>query len=215
MPINIRYTIESCLLMTHSPCWYRTTIDTSNAIKSDYVWPDFKQMNTNAKAMMIDACDILDPDWVAQLNAMGLTDISTILFYSAANYANDRAHTDMIGPPSDPIYPAYAFNLIVGPDTKDMVWFDPDALRSEYKEIPYSNKGVDAVYGDWPVDLSNEIDRARIGDCLTLVRIDVPHWVSSSDQPRLCLSLRFFTSDLASATWDDALHLFKDILVKR
>ena len=201
--------------MTHSPCWYKTKIDTSNAIKPSYIWPDFKQMNTNTRAMMINPYDILDPDWTAQLNAMGLTDISTILFYSAENYAHARAHTDLIGPPTDPIFPSYAFNLTVGPDTKDMVWFDPDALRSEYKEIPYKNKGQDAVYGDWPLDLSTEIDRVRIGDCLTLVRINVPHWVSSSDQPRISVSLRFFSSNLATATWDEALHLFKDILVER
>lgn len=202
--------------MSHSPCWYRTKIHTSNAINPDYIWPDFKQLTNKSKAIMVDPCDILDPDWIAQLNAIGLTDISTILFYSAENYANTRAHTDVIGPTTAPMFPSYAFNLIVGPDTKDMVWFDPDALRSEYKLIPYKlNDGSDAAFGDWPLELSTEIDRARIGDCLTLVRIDVPHWVSSSDQPRLCVSLRFFSSNLANATWDEALHLFKDILVER
>ena len=172
-------------------------------------------MTDKTIAVVVDPQDILDPDWMAQLRDSGLTDISAILFYSAKNYASTAAHTDINGYADNPRFPSYAFNLIVGPDTKDMVWFDPDALRSGYQEIVYKTEHGNGVFGKWPLDFSHEIDRARIGDCLTLVRVDVPHWISPSDQPRLCVSLRFFSSELEVATWDDALHLFKDMLVAR
>ena len=201
--------------MSYAPCWYQTKIHAGNAIKSSYIWPDFKQMTTNTKAIGIDPQDILDPDWIALLQDNGLFDISAILFYSAENYASNAAHTDINGYADNPRFPSYAFNLVVGIDTKDMVWFDPNTLRSGYQEIVYKTDHGNGVYGKWPWDLSQEIDRARIGDCLTLVRVDVPHWISPSDQPRLCVSLRFFSSELETATWDEALHLFKDIIVAR
>jgi hypothetical protein len=201
--------------MTQSACWYQTTIPINNAIRAGYVWPDFKQMTNKIKAIDVSPQDILDPTWIAQLAALKISDITTAIFYNAENFARDSTHTDINGTATNPKFISYAFNLVIGQDTKDMVWFDPDALRYGYTEAAYKNQYGDAVVGDWPLDLSHEIDRARIGNHLTLVRVDVPHWISLSDQPRLCISLRCNSPDMEMLSWEQATDLFKDILVAR
>ena len=201
--------------MKQAECFYKTAISTRNAINSNFEWPDFKNITTTSKAVSVNTSDILDHNMIARLRENGFPDMLTTIFYIAENYAADVAHTDINGDDTDPQYPSVAFNLIVGPDTRDMVWFDPDALKHEYQEISYSNSTNKGVFGKWPLDFSHEIDRAHIGDCLTLVRVNVPHSVTLSTESRTCVSLRFSTAEFDSYTWDEIVHMFKHVLLPR
>jgi hypothetical protein len=189
-------------------CYYRLTLDVSNAIREDYVFPtpthDYGIWNPPAEK-------IFRKEWMEYMQSIGVPLYNAMLFYRAPGASTKETHVDISK--TNPLrLTNYGINWCIGGRDSEMVWYrPPKELRDEdviwtRAKTPYIAMKYDQV---------TEIERCHVGSEVTLVKTDLPHAVLMGDEPRWCISAR--TSWLDNYPWDGILELLrsKNLLVER
>lgn len=179
-------------------CWYNTTIDFSNAIRSDWQFPIVGYVN---KAWSLPGNKIFNQEWLNKMKA-SMIDIDNILiFYRPINYTTEDAHIDttdkLDGSPD-----MFGFNWIIGGHNSKMIWY---SLPEHGLERKYTSTGV--PYISLSINKLTEIERTTLeNNVITMVRTDIPHSIQIGDEPRWCLSFRTRSK---FKTWDSAVNYMK------
>ena len=163
---ELRTVVINNLMRSH----LRLNIDVSNAIRNDWHFPKLDHW-VNSRH---DPNEIFNQTWLSMMTSLGLPPAPCLIFYTPPGVQSSFSHTDR--DPSNQHACVAGFNFVVGEDPLDMVWFNPTILQHRRKIITDTG----SPYETFPVDFNYEIDRCRIGNTLTLVRTDIPHWVGAS-----------------------------------
>jgi hypothetical protein len=188
--------------------WHRLTISNKNAIREDV---DIgKTLFTDSPRSEIykikkdELEKIFNKSWLDYLNSLGLEIDCVLVFKRVYPSPSEEVHVD-IG--SDSVFTCYALNWIIGNDSSDMVWYDPNDF------INYTKKDL-AVSGAYLSGTKNglkEIGRRCIGEHFTMVRVDAPHNVDIQAN-RLSISLRM-ASKVEITSWESAVDYFKEYII--
>jgi hypothetical protein len=173
--------------------WYKTTIDTGQALNPLWRWPTVDK-NTNVWGKT--PSEVFDQQWLNHLDDLGIAVDWILIFYRPSGFQHQTAHIDVNGNEIE----TSALNLIVGGKHSEMRWYrrpDQPIKRS------YNDKGI--PYIPFALNQLEEIQRAELGGGLSLVRVDIPHAVFVADEPRWCISLR---SKTRFASWQSAVESF-------
>ena len=177
-------------------CYHRLNIDISNAIRPDWKFPTLK----NWASFSHHPSDIFNPTWLKHMTAIGLPPDNCLIFYTPPGVQAPFSHTDR-----NPVNGGSCiagFNFVVGDDPLDMVWFNQSALESQ-RRVLYTGTGV--PYETFPVDFNYEIDRCRIGNTLTLVRTDIPHWIGADTLSTVGRWSVSYRTTRTWSSWEDCL----------
>lgn len=185
--------------------WYELNISIDNAVRSDF---DFEQLISTSTHLAKfnwdmwsyryeELTELFTQDWLGYMKSKNLEISSVLIFYRRAFFTPPEAHIDMPfnkgGELSCPI------NWVVGEDASDMAWYKSASYvnRDNYLLTPANDK-----YVTIPMGHLVEVNRRRIGNIPTLVRVDIPHAIIMNEKPRLAISARtkFKTND-----WDTVL----------
>ena len=177
-------------MSTDNNCWYHLTIDTSNAFKSDW---EFTCGNNNPNKVdfkIIDATSVFTSEWLEYMKSINFPVDFVSLFYKPSLYPYSyKAHVDLR---DDHAPMSYALNWVIGGEDSEMIWYnlpDKDSLPDNESLIHHIPE-TGAPAKKYKTDTLTEIDRCKIKYNITLVRVDVPHSISSSLQSRKCISAR-------------------------
>jgi hypothetical protein len=184
--------------------WYKLKIDISNAINPNWQWPVLRSWAN----IVEDPKKVFSEEWLLVMSQLGLpSEDFCLLFYSPKNMdPAPVSHTD-----TDPITLKGAiagFNFVIDNDPADMVWFDLKKLENQ-KKILYTEENK--PYEVFPLDFTFETDRNRIGNQLTLVRTDIPHWIGTSSKikfssSRWSVSYRSTADNNRWKSWDNCVE---------
>jgi hypothetical protein len=189
------------------PCWYKLNIDCSNALRSDWKFPD-----TEGKEFGVwseTAKNMFDPEWLQELYDNGIYVADALIFYRAPGHNTNNAHIDIHKDHPKKIS-TFGLNMVFDGDDSVMTWYKMPEIKG-----PPARGAAGTVYYNWPISQLEEIDRHTLGPELTLVRVGVPHTVIMGDKPRWCISAR--AALIEQLYWKDVVKYmyFKDLLVER
>lgn len=187
--------------------WYKTTIDISHALKPDWEYPDPKDLDVKLRYYF--SYEIFNPLWLDFMESIELPIQGAMLFYRAANFNTPIAHIDVTK--NDPSKSCgSALNWVIGGKNSKMHWYNiPNIMPTIQKNQ------LSTPYKSWLITTLTEIEQYTVTDQLTLVRVDIPHAVSMSDEPRWCFSVRLRDCDIIS--WDSTIGIMmaKNLLIDR
>jgi hypothetical protein len=197
--------------MEDNKCWYTLDIEVVDAINPKWTWPKLSTW-TN---IVEDPKKVFTDKWIDQMIEKGLPPRDDCMLFFSPKYMMPVlfSHTD-----TNPVTSTGAiagFNFVVGADPADMVWFDLDNLASK-KTVLYTES--QQPYEIFPVDFNLEIDRRRIGNQLTLVRTDIPHWIGGAlpnrrfHTDRWSVSYRTCADNNHWKSWEDCVTQLKPLL---
>jgi hypothetical protein len=162
---------------------------------------------------------IISTEWLAYMKLKGVDIESCMIFYRGPKLVRNTAHIDISW--DDPIYVTqFAFNIVLGDDDSDMVWYNQEdnpinivhsrngIIQQENNPIKLKHTQAGTAYADWPISELKEVDRCKIGNSMTLVKVDVPHTIEMGDSPRWCLSIRT-VEDFNYNSWEENIEFFR------
>ena len=195
-------------MFVNDNCYYRLTLDVSNAIREDYVFPtpatEYGIWNPPAEK-------IFNKVWLDYMKSIGVPVYNAMVFYRGPNASTKETHVDISK--TNPLrLTNYGINWCIGGKGSEMAWYrSPKELKDEdviwtKAKTPYIAMKYEQV---------TEIERCHIGSDVTLVKTDFPHAILMKEDPRWCVSAR--TTFLDNHQWDEILTLLrsKNLLVER
>lgn len=158
--------------------------------------------------------DVFTYNWLQYMKSIGLEVSHVLVFRRAAGYIHPSAHIDLAftkdGHPGKSF--GFAVNYCIGNDSGEMVWYRASE-DIDYSEYEFTH--ADTPYIAIPLHKLTEISRHRIGNKLTLVRVDIPHNIEVDNiNPRVCLSIRLRTDNMGGTTptWDELTNYLKNYI---
>jgi hypothetical protein len=183
-------------------CWYELDIDISNAVRDDFQWPDISNV-TKVGIWSRKAEKIFDPIWLAYMNELGFKIKTSMLFYRMPFFCSKMAHVDTYG--SDPtIASPCGLNWVKGGQGSEMLWYKMPPPPYKVKYTP-----ANTPFFEWPVIDLELIDRCPIRDKLIMTRVDIPHSIAVSAEPRWSISAR---TDYQLGSWEESLEFFSKVI---
>ena len=189
------------------PCWYKLNIDCSNALRSDWKFPD-----TEGKEFGLwseTAPNMFNPEWLKEMQEKGIYVADSLIFYRSAGHNTYNAHIEI-----HKIHPknisTFGLNMVFDGDDSVMTWYKMPDIKG-----PPSYGAAGTVYYNWPINSLQEIDRHILGSGVTLVRVGIPHTVIMGDKPRWCISAR--AALIEQLYWKDVVKYMRDknVLIER
>lgn len=173
--------------------WYVLNINVNNAIRQDYAFDDLIKTSDRVKTVggdmwMINFAklpELFNTEWLDYMKSIEVEVDHVLLFYRNPWFQHPEAHIDL--PYNRGSLMSSTLNWVIGEDTSEMVWFKtPDGINLDDIKITQS----DNPYLSFPMESLEKIDSHRIGNKLTLVRVDIPHNIVMGPTPRWAVSLR-------------------------
>lgn len=189
-------------------CWYRLNVDTTNAIKPDWKFPN-PQFNVYG-VWQLWAHEVFRPEWLEYTASLGLHFGSLMLFYRDPWMSTKGAHIDIAETDPKLKIGTYGLNWILGGAGSEMIWYNMPKGDIKIQYTP-----ANTAYTYWPLDQLQEIDRCAIGLQPVLVKVGTPHSIKMGAEPRWCISAR--PRLRANMEWDEAVEQMKslNLLVER
>jgi len=192
-------------------CWYELKIDTSNALKKDWIW-DVSELNNSMNIQVVDS-SIFNTEWLDYMESIEIPIYRAVLFY---RYPSDSvktyAHIDINKTITGTV--PWAINWVIEGDDSKMVWYNfpkdhYDLSKSDCIERTMAN----TPYVSWKINDLTEIEQREIKNVSTLVRTDIPHSITMGKVPRWCISIK----RSLPYTWEELIiHLkSKNLLIER
>ena len=188
--------------------WRTLNVDVSTAIKLKFDFNKLISSSTRVKEHGWDMWayraselnDLFNSDWLESISDLGIN--HALLFYRKPWFQHPNAHIDMPYNPGASL--SAAMNWVVGNDTSEMVWYKtPNNVNFD----DYVFTQTDNAYIPFPVETLELEATHKIGNTLTLVRVDIPHTVIMGKEPRMVVSLR--SSHKAKlGEWDKIIEQF-------
>lgn len=175
-------------------CWYPLVPGLGEALDPSWGFPEPPTKGNGV--WRIPASTMLTPSLMGSFEDRGLPIGNVMLFYRPAWAVDSEAHIDIMPRNPERVMTA-AINIVVGGKGSRMHWHD---LPDDRSNIRWTMAGT--PYLSWPTTELTEIDGCEIGQHPCLVRVDVPHSISVSGEPRWCISIRFVRN---FASWEDAI----------
>lgn len=174
--VNFDYNTRLC---------YATNIDTSHALRGDWVPPDTRI----ARVLNFKPLQIFQRAFLETLESRGIKTEWVLCFARPAGFNNKSAHIDVVGDARcDLRIESSAFNMVLGGADSEMRWYATPSGFEWQKQVLRTNTGVPYVH--IPFTGLQPIASECLGSGLTLVRTDVPHAIFVGTEPRWCLSIR-------------------------
>ena len=197
--------------------YYRTSIDASNALRSDFDQQAF--LNSTDKAhdpvsiwafRGSDVFDVFNKEWIRHVEQnIGMEVSFALLFYRVPYNEFEEVHVDL-DPDRGNIQSTYSLNFVNDDlDDSSMLWYDIPIETGEFKYTPAMTP-----YVSWPTEEVRhlECDRYTIGKQLTLVNVGQPHNVITGSRTRWCYCLRFKDPNIFS--WEQAVKHFSNLIIE-
>lgn len=199
-------------MQTHpNKCWYRISTPIKDYLNQGFVWPTNKVGVATTHVM--DTSDIFSKEFMNWLESNGLRSLKSALFYTEGGYAEGFAHIDGPDIHGDHVN-IFALNLALGIDDREMVFFHSMLESTAERKIHNASGKNDDIFYAYPILTDKVIDRCNIGDQLTLVRIDTPHWISFGPTSRRCISIRI-RGEPEFNNWDNSVKSLTHVLMDR
>ena len=211
--------------------WHKLNLDPSGALRDDldlsFVEGPDPQNEWTWGAYSDELKDIFNEDWLDYMESKNCRPDNVVIFYKPVN-CRDNIHIDYR---PNKQFTQIAINLIANPgyvsgtgahkkykDWKDnatMRWYETDVhkhqpIQGVAKPKPGSTVGYSYDYIRVPEDESvKEIHSTIFNDGIYLSNSLIPHQVVTTNQPRLCFSLRGCVEPQPS--WEDLVRHLGDI----
>ncbi len=197
--------------------YYRTSIDASNALRSDFDQEAFLRSTDRAHDPVSiwafrdsEIYDVFNREWIHRVEeAVGMEVSFALLFYRVPFLEFEEVHIDQ-DPDRDNIRSVYSLNFVNDDlDDSSMLWYDIPIETGDCKYTPAMTP-----YVSWATeDVRHlEYDRYTLGKQVTLVNVGQPHNVITGNRYRWCYCLRFKDDKIFS--WDQAVDYFSHIIVE-
>ncbi len=199
--------------------WHILNIDISNALRSDFKIEDFL---IGAEFVKKNHCGVwgyngneltkmFTIEWLTYMKSMDLEVVSVLVFYRDAHLAYPEGHIDYIFGQE---HPYVAINWVLGNDDSEMIWYKtPADVTDKPRKNTESNQGHE--YVAWPLTELVEVERHRIGNIPTIVRVDVPHNIIVYDSARWSVSVRCRSQQLEKTNmydWNAIVDKMRDYI---
>ena len=200
-----------------SKSWYKLNIDISNAILPSYdienflIDADYVIRNKNAIWELTNdqLSQMFSTDWLGYMESIGLPVNNALIFYREAFFTHPNPHVDLMYGQEQ--YPALAINWVLGEDDSEMVWYTiKKNTILDQKIIP---TGQGHTYNTYDINDLIELDRHRIGNIPTIVRVDIPHNIVVGKNSRWAISIRVSTRDHNIVEWDKFINFMKPYIL--
>lgn len=192
--------------MNNEHCWYNLNLDITGALHSDFRL--YEPSWTIKYSKM--ATDFFTDEWIKYVNNIGISIVSTMIFYRAANDEIGEAHSDIYFDSSGNMgYRSVAINWAIGGSDSTMEWYKQPEHSGELKHTLTKTQCL-----CWSTNNLVKIDQVTIGKSTpTLVRVDLPHRVVTGSEPRIGISIR----PMIQNNWKKTTQYFKfkKILIER
>lgn len=192
--------------------WYHLKISNATAFKKDFKFPDHHEKGLNGWALP--HTEVFDPEWLEQMSFMRFLKNCSV-FYRPANHNNNGCHVDINNANLENLIQT-GFNFVFGGSGSEQVWYEPPAPYTvDNLEYGVNNSGNKSLpYLSYDATTLKEIDSVNIIEGrMTMVRIDLPHQIRQSSEPRWAFSLRCNPE----LTWDILVNMMRerDLLIER
>lgn len=210
--------------------WYKMDLDPTGALRDDLdmsfvdgVDPDREWLwGTGGE----DLKNIFNESWLDYLESKKCRPQNVLIFYKPKNY-RDNIHIDQMPSDVDPSwFLHYGLNLVGNPgymsghgadeqykdwkDTATMRWYSTEP--EDHIRMHGEDAGFEFDYVRIPEDSSTviEMDRANFADGIYLANAWVPHQIVTTNQPRLCFSMRWCTGKGPKDSWESTVEYFNN-----
>lgn len=180
-------------------CWYTLDIDVSSALLDSWRWPVLAANSVGVYNKH--PASVFTRKWLSTMSSIGLPVSDLMLFDKPAGYVNDRAHVDTVARDMAELQ-VFAVNWVIGGTGSTMSWY---SASNTQPHVAYTSTGI--PYASWPLSELIEIERTNISLAPTLVRTDIPHAITVSNESRKCISVRFNTP---ATDWNSVVALLHD-----
>ena len=185
-------------LETINRCWFDTNLKTDNCYNSNWVFPEEPLVQGQ---WTLSANTIFNTEWIEYCESKGIHLLGDVmLFYKAPLLNSHRAHVDI----NEHSHTTWALNWCLNDDSGTMYWYTPSSTAE--KLYPSS----DPAYIEWDTRKLELIDQKDIKQNIVLCRVDVPHSIKVSKQPRWCISVRAWVCGDEMPSWDEVVLKFKE-----
>ena len=167
--------------------WYRLSLDSSTALRSDFVWPTLDPDIKRREFFYSNPADIMSNDWLEFWTSMQSNITSVILFWRAAGSDHGWAHIDVN---AKRYVTTCAINWAYDNGSTEMVWYDSPGA-AEIADRPVNIAPGNTHNLAFEIADLHEISRCNIGTQPTLVRTNMPHTVLVGNSSRWGVSMRF------------------------
>jgi hypothetical protein len=192
--------------MNHSNyCWYKLNIDTSFALRDDWIAPSLIVNDIGMKTY--EANEIFSNEWLRYMASNNLEITNAISFNRQPYQRDEIAHIDI---PSATKLSTFSINWVIGGKNSEMIWYD---LPEVMDNMPLCVTPANSLYKCWNIAELTEIDRCKIDECAVVTRVDFPHAIVVRSEPRLSISAR----TRIRFSWKTAINYIRanNLLVER
>ena len=197
-----------------SKSWHLLDINIDNAIRPKFNFDKLLKKSAHVDKFHWDMWTyryeelpiLLTEEWLEYMKSINLEISSALLFYRKPNFDSNEAHIDVPYNDND-IRLSCPINWVLGNDASDMIWYNmPDSsVQAIQLRTPTNDK-----YTNFSISELTEIDRRRIGNRPTLVRVDIPHVIVVRETPRWAISVR---TKFKSSNWIEMVEYVKPYIL--
>ena len=203
--------------------WHKLDLDPTGALRDDldlsFVDGPDPQYEWTWGAYEDELADVFNEQWLDYMESKNCRPTSILVFYKPVNWG-DNIHID------GEQFVNYGVNLIANPgyvngtgadqkyknwkDTATMKWYNTDVAKHDLKKgkaIDFSDEYI-KVLDD---ESAKQIDSAIFNNGIYLANAKVPHQVVTTNQARLCFSLRGCIKSDVPDDWENTVKHFKKI----